>query len=326
MDYVLTKTRSKEVVQAGSFTNTKESELPGRFAASRSGCWTRSRRLPWRYKSARPGAFVEGVPMWPPSMNSFRHGVRISRPPRRPSHFERAVQLAPDFIAPRVWLVAGLAQLGETASVRVHLRELERLALGASPSTARSSNGPRPLPRGSRSEGEPPAGRAGILTHNNVLLYNLGATLYLLGRPTEAVPPIREASNPAGVSHRCTRCGASSRSRAARSRTAGHARGGPQHHSIRVISGRAARGARHFRGGYGRYPTVPGGLPRRIGRCPPRRRNDGNDSHLSGSRASDERRWQNKSARHLLERVAEAERLRALGRGGSRPRTNHKED
>src|SRR5882762_4436329 len=298
----------------------KNPSCRGRFAASRSGCWTRSRRLPvalQKRSTWRP--LSKAYPMWPPSMNSFR---------ARSPHIERAVQLAPDFIAPRVWLVAGLAQLGETASVRVHLRELERLALGASPFDRALIEWAKATARGDL-EAKVSHLRVALVysPHNNVLLYNLGATLYLLGRPTEAVPPIREAVQSGwrfaplytlwGVL--AIQSGALEGLRdtleGARSIIPSESYLAGLLEALAIFEGdtaatqryqaafRAELGAAHLAEGMTEMIPIYQALARRT-----------NDAGKTKARAI------------LLERVAEAERLRALGRGGSRPRTNHKED
>ena len=330
MDYVLTKTRSKEVVQAGSFTNTKESELPGQIRSV-------AIRLLDAFETATGGVtkaldlapFVEGVPNVA-AINEFLQGTEYAYrglPGGRP-HFERAVQLAPDFIAPRVWLVAGLAQLGETASVRVHLRELERLALGASPFDRALIEWAKATARGDL-EAKVSHLRVALVysPHNNVLLYNLGATLYLLGRPTEAVPPIREAVQSGwrfaplytlwGVL--AIQSGALEGLRdtleGARSIIPSESYLAGLLEALAIFEGdtaatqryqaafRAELGAAHLAEGMTEMIPIYQALARRT-----------NDAGKTKARAI------------LLERVAEAERLRALGRGGSRPRTNHKED
>lgn len=196
LDYVLTQTRNREVVQAGSFTNTKESDLPAQIRGIGG-------KLFDAFETAT-GGVTKGLDMEPfvarapnlDAVNEFLQGTEYAfrgiaggRP-----HFERAIQLAPDFIAPRVWLVSGLAQVGDTAAVQVQMRELEKRAASASPFERALIEWAQATARGDR-EAKVRHLRVALVysPRNNVLLYNLGATLFMLGRPAEAVPPIREA-------------------------------------------------------------------------------------------------------------------------------------
>jgi serine/threonine protein kinase/tetratricopeptide (TPR) repeat protein len=196
LDYVLTQTRNKEVVQAGSFTNTKESDLPAQIRGIGG-------RLLEAFETATGGVtkgldmepFVERAPNLA-AVNEFLQGTEYAfrgMPGARP-HFERALQLAPDFIAPRVWMVSGLAQVGDTAAVQVQLRELDKRTSGASPFERALIEWAKATARGDRDARVRHLRVALVYSpRNNVLLYNLGADLFQLGRPVEAVAPIREA-------------------------------------------------------------------------------------------------------------------------------------
>ena len=48
-------------------------------------------------------------------------------------HLQRAVELDPDFIAPRVWLIPALAQSGRRQEAEDHYRHLQTLEAGARP-------------------------------------------------------------------------------------------------------------------------------------------------------------------------------------------------
>jgi serine/threonine protein kinase len=330
VDYVLTQTRSKEVIQAGSFTNTKESELPAQIRSI-------AIRLLDAFETATGGVtkaldmepFVERAPNVA-AVNEFLQGTEYAYrglPGGRP-HFERAVQLAPDFIAPRVWLVSGLAQLGDTASVQVQLRELEKRALGASPFERALIEWAKATARGDR-EAKVSHLRVALVysPHNNVLLYNLGATLYLLGRPTEAVPPIREAIQSGwrfaplytlwGVLAIQTGEleGLRDTLEPARSIIPSESYLAGLLEALAIFEGdtaatqryqaafRAELGAAHLTEGMTEMIPIYQALAQRAG-----------DAGKTKARTI------------LLERVAEAERLPALDRDGSRPRTNHQED
>ena len=111
-------------------------------------------------------------------------------------HFQRAVDLDPEFIAPRVWLASGAVARGDTASALEHVRVLKSLAsrgsatpfeqamVGWADATSRGDRKAKAYHLRVALEYSP---------RNNVLLYNLGRELTTMGQVKEALEPIREA-------------------------------------------------------------------------------------------------------------------------------------
>jgi Tfp pilus assembly protein PilF len=109
-------------------------------------------------------------------------------------YFERAVRLDSAFIAPRVWLISGLVAEHDTAAAREHLGVLQSLEATATPFEQAMIGWAKAVFKGDLDAKVRHLRVAlGYSPRNNVLLYNLGATLESMGRVQEAVDPIREA-------------------------------------------------------------------------------------------------------------------------------------
>jgi serine/threonine protein kinase/Tfp pilus assembly protein PilF len=193
----LVNARSGSIVGTTRFTGALESELASqvRRAADRlmraldvaAGGITKHLDLePWLARRparlAALAAFVQGT----------EYSYRFI--PGGREHFERAVRLDSTFIAPRVWLVSALAAARDTASALAHVQVLRSLEARATPFEQAMIGWAAAMAQGDL---EAKANHLRVaLRHsprNNVLLFQLGATLHSLGRAREAVLPLREA-------------------------------------------------------------------------------------------------------------------------------------
>jgi DNA-binding SARP family transcriptional activator/TolB-like protein len=195
--YTLTDAQTGSVAEAGTFTSTVEADLPVqiRQAAGRllkavdvaSGGITQTLDIePWLGRAPKDIAAVR----------AFLQGTDYAYRwiPGGREHFERALHLDPEFIAPRVWLVSSLATAGDTIGARKHVRVLQSLQPNATPFEQAMIGWAEAVSRGDLVSKVRHLRVA--LAHsprNNILLYNLGGTLYQMGRMQEAVEPIREA-------------------------------------------------------------------------------------------------------------------------------------
>lgn len=194
--YRLADTERGHILLTESFVNEDERELPAqvRQAALRiiehleetAGITKALDIQPWL---ASPPTSVEATRAFLLGTEYAYRGVRGGRP-----HYERALEVDPDFIAPRIWLVSSLIAAGDTAAAREHVEVLHSLESKATPFE------------------QAMIGWADALVHwdlesmvrhlevalsysprNNTLLYNLGFSLRRLGRTAEALVPLRRA-------------------------------------------------------------------------------------------------------------------------------------
>jgi serine/threonine protein kinase/tetratricopeptide (TPR) repeat protein len=196
VSYALTSTDQGAVKVTGAFTSNGEPEIPGQL-----------RLVADRVREAldlESGGITKGLDLEPflarapdvGAVNAFLQGAEYAYrglPGGRP-HFERAIELDPDFIAPRVWLVSGLLTARDTAAARTQLNRLRALQEKATPfdqaligwADARTRGDPEAAVRHLRVA-------LGFSPRNNILLWNLGLSLLEMGRPEEAVVPVQEA-------------------------------------------------------------------------------------------------------------------------------------
>lgn len=108
-------------------------------------------------------------------------------------YYRRAVELDPDHIAARIWLVSGLVERGSLEEARAHVRELQARFEGASPFEQAMIGWAQALVDGNLEEQIRHLEVAlGLSPRNNILLFNRGSALARAGRYAEAWEPIRQ--------------------------------------------------------------------------------------------------------------------------------------
>ena len=196
VSYALTSTRQGEVISTGSFIAVGETDLPARIRIAadslRSALDVASGGIA---KAVDLEPFLTREPK-PEAVSAFLRGTEYSYRalPGGGAHFEQALDLDPDFIAPRVWLVSGLIEAGDTAAARRHVEVLQSLAPKATPFEQALIGW---------ADGKVRNDLEATVSHlqvalsysprNNILLYSLGYSLFELGRARDAVAPVREA-------------------------------------------------------------------------------------------------------------------------------------
>ena len=126
----------------------------------------------------------------------FMQGIEYSYQmiPGGRKHFERAIELDPAFIAPRVWLVPGLVARGDSAAAAAHVQALTALADRATPFEQALISWADATLRGDLdAKAQHLQVALSYSPRNNVLLFDLAATLYRLERYDEAVAVVRPA-------------------------------------------------------------------------------------------------------------------------------------
>jgi tetratricopeptide (TPR) repeat protein len=127
---------------------------------------------------------------------AFLQGIEYSYRfiPGGSAYFRRALELAPDFIAPRVFLVSGLLESGDTAAAVEHVQVLQSLKSTATPFEQETIGWAEAAIRGDL-EGQIRHNRVSLAyaPHNNIALFTLAMNLWAVGRPREAIEPAREA-------------------------------------------------------------------------------------------------------------------------------------
>jgi tetratricopeptide (TPR) repeat protein/tRNA A-37 threonylcarbamoyl transferase component Bud32 len=196
VSYALTSTRQGEVISAGSFSATGEPDLTNRIRSAAESLYAALDRVSGGLsKSVDLDPFLARTPK-ADAVNAFLMGAEYSYRaiPGGRAHFERAIQLDPDFIAPRVWLVSGFIEAGDTAGAGQHLRELHARAKGATPFEQALIGWAEGKVRGDLEATVRHLQVAlGYSPRNNILLYSLAYSLFELGRSRDAVAPVREA-------------------------------------------------------------------------------------------------------------------------------------
>jgi tetratricopeptide (TPR) repeat protein len=130
------------------------------------------------------------------AVQAFLRGIEYSYRfiPGGREHFERAVELDPDFIGPRVFLASGLVAIGDTATAAEHVAVLQGLKADATPFEQAGIGWAEAAVNGDV-EGQIRHLRVSLAyaPHNNIVLFDLAANLLSLGKIEEAVEPAREA-------------------------------------------------------------------------------------------------------------------------------------
>lgn len=109
-------------------------------------------------------------------------------------YFRRAVELDPDHIPARIWLVSHLVAAGDIEAARTHVTELEARIGPASPFEEAMIGWAEALVDQDRQQQIAHLEVALAMSpRNNILLFNLGTALALAGRYAEAMEPIRQA-------------------------------------------------------------------------------------------------------------------------------------
>ena len=196
VSWTLTSTRQGEVVSAGSFTAAGEADLPARVRivadSLRSALDLASGGIA---KAVDLEPFLTRSPN-PEAVSAFLRGSEYAYRalPGGRAHFERALEIDPDFIAPRVWLVSGFIEAGDTATARRHVQILQSLAPNATPFEQALIGW---ADAKARNDLEATVSHLQVALsyspRNNILLYSLGYGLFELGRSRDAAAPVREA-------------------------------------------------------------------------------------------------------------------------------------
>ena len=196
VSYALTSTRQGEVISTGAFTAIGDADLPARIRiAADSLRYALDLASGGIAKAVDLEPFLTRAPN-PEAVSAFLRGTEYSYRalPGGRAHWERALEIDPDFIAPRVWLVSGLIEAGDTAAARRHVQILQSLAPNATPFEQALIGW---------ADGKVRNDLEATVSHlqvalsysprNNILLYSLGYSLFELGRSRDAVAPVREA-------------------------------------------------------------------------------------------------------------------------------------
>jgi len=194
--YSLTDGGDGHIVTTGSFSGTDDAGLPGRIRQA-------SGRLAVALEAAT-GGLAKGLDVEPfltrvsdpTAIREFLQGVEYSYRflPGGGEHFARALELDPDFVGPRVFLVSGLMAVGDTAGALEHARVLESLKPTATPFEQAAIGWAEAAVRGDV-EGMIRHSRVSLTyaPHNNIVLFDLAGNLWYVGRPWEAIEPARAA-------------------------------------------------------------------------------------------------------------------------------------
>jgi len=111
------------------------------------------------------------------------------------AHLQRAIELDPGFIAPRIWLVSALVSTGDLASAREHYRVLRSLEHGASPFELAMIRWADAYIRGEVAEQARHLEVAlDFSPGNNILLVNLAWVRYQMGDCDAALGALRPAA------------------------------------------------------------------------------------------------------------------------------------
>lgn len=197
--YWLVQTATGAVSGAGGFPMADEGMLPMKIEAaavklasaleeSAGGIGRRLDLEPWVQTRAVDVA----------ATREFLQGTEYSYRglPGGGAHFQRALAIDSTFIAPRVWLVSGLVGRGDTAAAREHMRILHSLEVRASPfEQAMIGWADAVLRRDLEAKARHLQVALSYSPGNNLLLYNLGSTLWELDRSAEAVAALRPVVN-----------------------------------------------------------------------------------------------------------------------------------
>jgi tetratricopeptide (TPR) repeat protein len=194
--YALTDAADGTIVESGAFSNTDDTRLPTQVRQA-------SGRLAVALEAVT-GGLAKGLDVEPfltrasneEAVEAFLRGVEYSYRfiPGGREHFERAVELDPDFIGPRVFLASGLVAIGENAAAAEHVAVLQSLKASATPFEQAGIGWAEAAVRGDV-EGQIRHLRVSLAyaPHNNIVLFDLAANLWGLGRVEEALEPAREA-------------------------------------------------------------------------------------------------------------------------------------
>jgi tetratricopeptide (TPR) repeat protein/predicted Ser/Thr protein kinase/TolB-like protein len=194
--YSLTHAAEAHIVETGSFSSTDDAMLPTQIRQA-------SGRLAVALEAAT-GGLAKGLDVDPfltrvsdsAAIRAFLQGVEYAYRflPGGGEHFARALELDPDFIGPRVFLVSGLMARGDTAAASRHARVLQSLRPAATPFEQAAIGWAEAAVRG---DVESMIRHARVsLAHaprNNIVLFDLATNLWYVGRPWEAVEPARTA-------------------------------------------------------------------------------------------------------------------------------------
>ena len=194
--YSLTDGEDGHIVETGTFSSTDHAALMPQIRQA-------SRRVAVALEAATGGLAkrLDVEPFLtrasnPAAIQAFLQGVEYSYRfiPGGAEYFERAVELEPDFIAPRVFLVSGSVERGDTAAAWEHLRVLQSLKPAATP-FEQATIGWSEAAVQADVEGKIRHARVSLAyaPHNNFTLFDLALNLWQVGRPGEAVEPTRRA-------------------------------------------------------------------------------------------------------------------------------------
>jgi tetratricopeptide (TPR) repeat protein len=194
--YSLTDAVEGHIVETGSFSSTDEAILPPQIRQA-------SGRLAVALEAAT-GGLAKGLDVEPfltvvsnpAAIQAFLQGVDYSYRflPGGGEHFARALELDPAFIGPRVFLVSGLMAVGDSVAASEHLAVLQSLKATATPFEQAAIGWAEAAVRGDV-ESMIRHSRVSLTyaPHNNIVLFDMAANLWLVGRPREAVEHAREA-------------------------------------------------------------------------------------------------------------------------------------
>lgn len=196
VNYVISDTRTGEPAFRGAFAVDSEEELPDRIrqaalqvirSLEENRGLTKALDIePWLASAptqlAATRAFLQGT-------EYAYHGLAGGG-----EYFSEAIRLDSTFIAPRVWLVSGLAAAGDTAAARKQVEALRALKGKATPFDQAMIGWADAVVRGDRvAKTEHLRVALSYSPRNNVLLFNLAQTLLELGRLREAAEATRTA-------------------------------------------------------------------------------------------------------------------------------------
>jgi tetratricopeptide (TPR) repeat protein len=194
--YSLTDAEDGHIAETGTFSSTDEAALASHIRQA-------SRYLAVVLEAAT-GGLAKGLDVEPfltrvsdpAAIQAFLQGIDYSYRflPGGREYFERALELEPGFIGPRVFRVSGLMAVGDSVAASEHLGVLQSLKSTATPFEQAAIGWAEAAVRGDVE---------GMIRHlrvslayaprNNIVLFDLAANLWAVGRPQEAVEPARQA-------------------------------------------------------------------------------------------------------------------------------------
>ncbi len=193
--WVLSDARDGQVMKTGSFSSG-EADLAAHVRTAATSLIEALEPVAGSGPKGRDLQPFLSRPASPEAVNAFLQGTEYSYRyiPGGGRFFERAVELDPDFVAPRVWLVSGLAGRGDTAAAREHVRIMQQLRSRATPFEQAMIDWADAAVRGDVDAKIRHVRVAlGYSPGNNGLLFTLGSTLSIAGRREEALAVLREA-------------------------------------------------------------------------------------------------------------------------------------